>query len=67
MMKVKKKNKNQQQKNCGQELALANHESLIFTWNNPLVHASLKAQIVQMNVFLILYLLTISMVTLKVR
>ena len=51
-------------KNCGQELALANHE--IFTWNNPVVHASLKAQIVQMNVLLILYLHTVSMVSLKV-
>ena len=46
-------------KNCGQELALANHETLIFTWNNPVAHASLKAQIVQMNVFLILYLHTV--------
>lgn len=52
-MKVKDKTKTNN-KNCGQELALANHESLIFTWNNPVVHASLKAQIVQMNVFLIL-------------
>lgn len=63
----KDKNKNQQQKNCGQELALANHESLIFTWNNPVVHASPSTNSTNECFSDIVYLSTISMVTLKVR